>query len=78
MTLKEAAQRLQVSEWSVRQMIVEKKLPATQVVECAPWEIPVEALESEEVRKIVTAIKNGSTRPQKQTVEEQQTMFSIT
>jgi DNA invertase Pin-like site-specific DNA recombinase len=77
-TLKEAAQRLQVSEGSVRHMIVEKKLPATQVVEYAPWEIPVEALDSEEVRKIVTAIKNGSTRPQKQTVGEQQTMFSIT
>ena len=76
-TLKEAAQHLQVSEWSVRHMIVEKKLPATQVVEYAPWEIPVEALDSEEVRKIVTAMKNRITRPQKQTVEEQQTMFSI-
>src|SRR5207248_296065 len=41
-TLKEAARRLQVSEGSVRQMILEKTLPATQVVECAPWEIPVE------------------------------------
>jgi hypothetical protein len=77
-TLKEAAQRLQVSEGSVRHMIVEKKLPATQVVEYAPWEIPVEALDSEEVRKIVSKIKNGSTRPQKPTVEEQQTMFSVT
>jgi DNA invertase Pin-like site-specific DNA recombinase len=76
-TLQEAAQRLQVSEWSVRQMIVEKKLPATQVVEYAPWEIPVDALGSEEVRKIVCEIKNG-TRPQKQTVEEQRAMFSVT
>lgn len=76
-TLKEAAQRLQVSEGSVRHMIVEKKLPATQVVEYAPWEIPVEALDSEEVRKTVAKIKNGSTRPQKPTAEEQQTMFSV-
>lgn len=47
-SLKEAAQRLGVCEASVRRMIVEKKLSATQVVECAPWEIPVEALDSEE------------------------------
>jgi DNA invertase Pin-like site-specific DNA recombinase len=76
-TLKEAARRLQVSEGSVRQMIVEKKLPATQVVECAPWEIPVEALDSEEVQKIVARIRNGNNRPQKQTAADQQTMFSI-
>jgi DNA invertase Pin-like site-specific DNA recombinase len=76
-TLKEVARRLQVSEGSVRQMIVEKKLPATQVVECAPWEIPVEALDSEEVQKIVARIRNGNNRPQKQTAADQQTMFSI-
>lgn len=76
-TLKEAARRLQVSEGSVRQMIVEKKLLATQVVECAPWEIPVEALDSEEVQKIVARIRNGNIRPQKQTAADQQTMFSI-
>ena len=77
-TLKEAARRLQVSEGSVRQMILEKKLPATQVVECAPWEIPVEAVDSEEIQKIAARIRNGNTRPQKQIVVEQQTMFSVT
>jgi DNA invertase Pin-like site-specific DNA recombinase len=76
-TLKEAAQRLQVSESSVRQMIVEKKLPATQVVQYAPWEIPVEALDSEEVQRIVSKIKDGSI-PQKRHAAEQQTMFSVT
>jgi hypothetical protein len=58
-------------------MIKKKKLPAAQVVEYAPWEIPVEALDLEEVRKIITKIKDGSTRPQKPTTEEQQTMFSV-
>jgi len=77
-SLKEAAQRLEVCEASVRQMIVDKTLPATQVVEYAPWEIPVEALESEETRRRVCQIKNGTSRPQKQSVKEQQTMFSIT
>jgi len=76
-TLKEAAQRLQVSEGTVRQMIEQKRLPATQVVEYAPWEIPLEALDSEEIRKIVGEIKRGITRPQKQNAEKQQTMFSV-
>ena len=77
-TLKEAARRLHVSEGSVRQMILQKKLPAAQVVECALWEISVEALDSEEVQKIVARIRNGNMRPQKRAVEEQQTMFSNT
>jgi DNA invertase Pin-like site-specific DNA recombinase len=77
-TLREAARRLQVSDGSVRQMIREKKLSGTQVVEYAPWEIPVEALDSEEVQKIVAMTRNGNTRPQKPIVEEQQTMFSTT
>jgi hypothetical protein len=59
-------------------MILENKLQATQVVECAPWEIPVAALDSEEVQRIVARIRNGNTRPQKATVEEQQTLFSVT
>ena len=69
---------MQVSEGSVRQMILERTLPATQVIECAPWEISVEALDSEEIQKIAARIRNGNTRPQKQTVEEQQTLFSVT
>jgi len=75
-TLKEAAERLHVSAASVRRMIAEKKLPATQVVECAPWEIPAEALESELVRKAVSNIKDRVTRPQTHNVDGQQDMFS--
>src|SRR5207253_2870436 len=50
-TLKEAAQRLNVSLTVARRLIAEKKLPARQVVACAPWQIPVSALNSEAVRK---------------------------
>jgi excisionase family DNA binding protein len=75
-TLKEAAQRLQVSPASVQRMIAEKKLPATQVVEYAPWEIPVEALDAELVRKTVANIKNRVTRPRTQNVDGQQPLFS--
>ncbi len=76
-TLREAAERLHVSEGSLRRLIVEKKLPATQVVAYAPWEIPVEALESDEVRQAVTAIQQGTTRPHTLTADGRQTMFSV-
>jgi len=52
------AQRLGVSWTSVRRLVERKTIPANQVVSCAPWQIPVEALESEAVRKAVKAIKN--------------------
>src|SRR5215468_8134642 len=50
-TLREAAQRLNVGLAVVRRMIAEKKLPASQVVACATWQIPAAALESEAVRR---------------------------
>jgi hypothetical protein len=76
-TMAEAAQRLQVSPASVRRMVSEKILPARQVVPSAPWEIPVEALDSARVREAVTRIKNRIRVPQTQTAEGQQTMFSV-
>jgi excisionase family DNA binding protein len=75
-TLKEAAERLHVSPVSIRRMIAEKKLPASQVVEFAPWEIPAEALDSELVRKAVSNIKNRVTKPRTQNVDGQQSMFA--
>ena len=59
-------------------MIAEKKLPASQVVECAPWDIPTKALDSEEVRKAVADIKNRVTSSRTQNLYGQQTMFSET
>lgn len=76
LTLEEAARRLQVSAASIRRLIAEEKLPASQVVECAPWEIPAEALESESVRDAISNIKNRTTRPRTHIVDGQQTMFS--
>jgi DNA invertase Pin-like site-specific DNA recombinase len=77
LTLKEAAERLKVSPVSVRRMVNEKILPARQVVPYAPWEIPLQALDSEEVRRAVSNIKAGVYAPQTQNAEEQQTMFSV-
>ena len=75
-TLEQAAQRLGVSPTSVRRMIAQKTIAATQVVACAPWQIPVDSLVSEVVQKAVVAIKNRVRVPQTQIVDQQQTMFS--
>jgi len=75
-TVKVAAQRLNVSQWMVRRMIEEKILPARQVVVCAPWQIPVEALGSEEIRKEAMNIRNRVRVPRSQSSEGQQSMFS--
>ena len=64
LTVKVAAQRLNVSEWVVRRMIEEKALPARQVIVCAPWQIPAEALDSEVIRQQAMNIKNRVRVPQ--------------
>jgi hypothetical protein len=56
-TLEEAAYRLDISSTSVRRLIERRVLPATQVVACAPWEVPVESLENEAVLNAVQNIK---------------------
>jgi excisionase family DNA binding protein len=75
-TLQEAAERLNVSQSIVRRMIEEKILPARQVVVCAPWQIPADALESEVIRKQATDFKNQVRVPQRRSCDGQQSMFS--
>jgi len=76
-TMEEAAQRLGVSSTSVRRLIELKKMPANQVMPCAPWQIPVEALDSEEVRRAVRNIKVRAHVPRTQNSDQQQTMFPM-
>jgi len=75
-TLQEAARRLNVSQSTVRRMIEEKILPARQVVLCAPWQIPMGALESEAIRQEADNIQNRVRVPQSQSIEGQQSIFS--
>ena len=75
-TLQEAARRLNVSQSTVRRMIEEKILPARQVVLCAPWQIPMGALESEAMRQEAANIQNRVRAPQSQSIEGQQSIFS--
>ncbi len=46
----EAARRLEIGVESVRRLIDQGTLPATQLMPFAPWQIPVAALETEAVR----------------------------
>jgi DNA invertase Pin-like site-specific DNA recombinase len=73
-TLEQAARRLNLSPPSVRKMIAEKILPGSQVVECAPWQIPVEALDSEGVRRAAANLRNRV--PRSEGCAEQRSIFS--
>lgn len=75
-TLKEAAQRLDLSPPSVRRMIEDKILPAYQVVECAPWQIPVAGLELEAVHREAMRLRNRIRVPRSVSCDHQQSMFS--
>jgi DNA invertase Pin-like site-specific DNA recombinase len=57
LTLEEASERLDVSHKVVRRLIESKTILATQIVPWAPWEIPVEAVESEDVLREVRILK---------------------
>jgi excisionase family DNA binding protein len=60
LTLEEASESLGVSHKIVRRLIDSKVIAATQVVPWSPWEIPAEAIQSEQVRREVAAVKRGS------------------
>jgi DNA invertase Pin-like site-specific DNA recombinase len=77
LNMEEAAHRLGVSSTTIRRLIKLQILPAAQVVTCAPWQIPVEALDSEVVRKTVRNIKARIRVPQTLGADQQQTMFSM-
>jgi DNA invertase Pin-like site-specific DNA recombinase len=75
LTMEEAAQRLGVSTTTVRRLIEQKKLAATQVVPCAPWQIAIAALDAAAVRTAVNKIKNGVRVPRTLRDDKQQRMF---
>lgn len=75
LTLEQTAERLGVSATCVRHMIERKLIPATQAIECAPWQIPVRALESAEVMNAVSAVKNRLRRNGRKP-KEQQDLFN--
>lgn len=60
LTLEEASESLGVSHKIVRRLIDSKVIAATQVVPWAPWEIPAESIQSEQVRREVAAVRRSS------------------
>jgi len=77
MTLEQAAEKLAVSVTVVRRLIAENKVPAAQVIQGAPWEISIAALDSAEVRQEALRIKNRTATPRTPGVEEQEQLFSM-
>jgi hypothetical protein len=56
-TLEEASERLGISHKVIRRLIGSNKIPATQVVPWAPWEIAIEAIESPDVLEEIARAK---------------------
>ena len=75
-TLEQAALRLNLSPPSVRKMIEANILPGYQLVECAPWQIPVAALDTKEVRKAAINLKNRLRVSRNENQDKQQRLFS--
>jgi DNA invertase Pin-like site-specific DNA recombinase len=76
-TLEQAAEKLAVSVTVVRRLVADEKVPAAQIIQGAPWEIPMAALDLEEVRQEVLRVKNRIRAPRTLDVEEQQRLFSM-
>jgi excisionase family DNA binding protein len=76
LTMQAAAERLGVSPKTIRRMIEQHQLPATQVVPCAPWQIRADVLDVHEIRKAVEHIKSRVRIPRARSVEQQGSMFS--
>lgn len=63
LTMSQAAEILHVSTTVIQRLIAEGKLPATQVVKCAPWIIPRESLSLAAVQEDLATLRGGRRRP---------------
>jgi len=61
-TLEQAAEKLGVCAQSVRKLITQKLITAEQVVRYAPWAIPIQELEKDEVKIAARDIRMGANR----------------
>jgi hypothetical protein len=75
--LTQAARRLRVTLKTVRSLVARGTLPAEQIVDCAPWLISVEALESTPMKQAMARIRRRR-QPMGIFDERQQSMFSDT
>jgi hypothetical protein len=61
-TLQQAAERLGICSQSIRGLIEKQIISGNQIVPCAPWAIPLEELEKDEVKRAAEGIKSGKNR----------------
>jgi len=76
LTLEQAADRLGVAIKTMKRLIDEKVVTATQVVPCAPWQISTESVESERTIQRVREIRSRNRCPQVAHLENQTDLFS--
>lgn len=63
LTLEEAAERLELSQATVRKLLERGVLPGRQIVKYAPWMISKESLEAPAVQAARTAVHSGKSVP---------------
>jgi len=73
LTLAQAADNLGICSQSVQDLIKCELISAKQVVPYAPWAIPIQELDKQEVEEAVTRIKNGVNRRKGASQSEDQT-----
>lgn len=76
LTLEQAAEQLRVAVKTMRRLIEEKVVVATQVVPCAPWQISAQSLDSEQVFQRIREIRSRTRAPQAPDAESQSILFS--
>ncbi len=62
LTLEQACRRLAVSNTPLRKLIKTKQLPAVQAAPGAPWEIPVDVLETKSFQRAIERIRSRGSR----------------
>lgn len=77
LTLEQAAAQLGICENSVRKLIEDDIIPAKQIVACAPWQIPAEAVTSNKVIKAAADLKKRRRGvPRASAIPENDALFS--
>jgi DNA invertase Pin-like site-specific DNA recombinase len=77
LTLEQTAERLHTSPEMIKRLIQAKLLPAMQIVPCAPWQIPEEAIESPAVVEAMKTMTGRRNVPRRQDPNTNQLTFSI-
>jgi hypothetical protein len=75
LTLEQASERLRISHKVVRRLIEEQKIPATQVVPWAPWEISAAVIDSPDIVREIARLRKKP-RKTRSTDDESLGMFA--